>query len=1261
MTGNKRVISAEHESLLQRAAICADAAEAAGVRSYLEKDDLPPELSHLAEALPGIVFPWLRPSGGVVHQYRPDTPTQQMDGTAAKYLFPAGTEVPLNVHPWMRDAVGNVSTPLAIIEGTKQHLAAVSALGRGAGHAVVGMSGCWGWSRSGGPSADLLALPVRGRSVIVVMDADLRSNPSVYEAAERLADTLKCMQGAREVKFVHLPAGGKCGLDDLLAPVEPGRRGEILRTMLESATERLGAKPKKRTGTFTHEGSILPRTIAEDICAEHDLAIGPDGELWAYRGGVFVRDPGFIAGQVTRRLGDDYRSTCLPSVRDMLMALLADQGRVLPDQPTGRWVNVANGMLDPLTEELVPHDPSFLSVMQFPVEWDPQAQAPAYEAWMDAHLGAQRDLVEEALSQMLDPGRYPTKALLLYGPTRTGKSTLLRLAPAIAGASNTASVSLQQLSDDRFAAADLHGKALNVVADLSSAAVRDPATLKQVLGGDLIRGERKYGQPFTFMNRAVMAFSANAIPAMAENSGAVAARIVPVRMDASFQGREDQAVEDRLLGELPGILVLWARALRKRRQRGGWLPVDRGVQAEFDAATDPVKAFIDECTVPDPQGTLKGVVYKRYRQWSDENGHAPCSAKVLKERMDKHGLPPFRTKNGDRYPIRLRPGGGDGQPGVVSGGGSGGFSEKSAESVAVSPNYIGGQEVPGELTTSTTPTTGRVVLDLETGDASAMFTYRPRDEQGFVRLAVIDDRIVTDLAEVLRILQEADTIVGHNILGFDLPALARHHGADYRALAAKARDTLILARLADPPMTGDSRSRYDLDRLAAEHGLAGKLPGLKRLAEACGGYDRIPLDDPDYRAYALQDAAIAAALADRYPMTAYAAREHRVMAIAGQMRLNGIRVDVDLLQSRKQEKDADALRARDALLDLGMPGASASGKEAKAPWATTAGTAWIVDRFAEHGLDLPGRKTGKEQLHAATQHLPESHPLRCLVRLLDCVRGSNPYGHVADALFDGRVHPRVAADQSTGRWSITQPALTTLGKRGGLLRQRAVFVPEPGHVILVADLSQIDARSVAVHSQDSAYMDLFAPGSDLHSLVAAQVLGDPSRRDEAKRLNHSANYGAGATTLARNAGVSVPDAERFLRGMQEQFPYVHAWKRSVADRARAGNLLDNGFGRMLRVDPERAHTAAPAAIGQSCSRDLLMEGLLRMDDAGLTPYLRLVVHDEVVLSIPAGDYGDYAHSVLGCLQFAWAPNEHDQPIDITANIGKPGANWADAY
>jgi DNA polymerase-1 len=213
--------------------------------------------------------------------------------------------------------------------------------------------------------------------------------------------------------------------------------------------------------------------------------------------------------------------------------------------------------------------------------------------------------------------------------------------------------------------------------------------------------------------------------------------------------------------------------------------------------------------------------------------------------------------------------------------------------------------------------------------------------------------------------------------------------------------------------------------------------------------------------------------------------------------------------------------------------------------------------------------------------------------------------------------------------------------------------------VISADLSQVDARAVAAWCQDPAYLELFEPGRDSHTEIALAVWGDAGRRDDAKVLGHGYNYGMGLAKLAEKVG-SDEVAREFDRSMKERFPGLVAWKRETAERADSGELLDNGFGRLLRTTPGYGWTQGPALLGQSAARDILMEGLLRLP-AHILPMLRAVVHDEVVLSVPVDQVDEIERQVLDALQFEWAPRSGDQPVRIEAGLAKRGSTWGGCY
>lgn len=73
----------------------------------------------------------------------------------------------------------------------------------------------------------------------------------------------------------------------------------------------------------------------------------------------------------------------------------------------------------------------------------------------------------------------------------------------------------------------------------------------------------------------------------------------------------------------------------------------------------------------------------------------------------------------------------------------------------------------------------------------------------------------------------------------------------------------------------------------------------------------------------------------------------------------------------------------------------------------------------------------------------------------------------------------------TGRWSAGNKMNLQNLKRKGELR-RSILAPE-GHVIVVADSSQIEARMTAWLANDYELLDLFATGADVYKHMASQI------------------------------------------------------------------------------------------------------------------------------------------------------------------------------
>lgn len=620
-----------------------------GVHSITTPAELPEEFaSSKLAVVPALVIPWHSPTQGTLLQLRPDEPLSNGSGDPVKYVFPSGSAMVLNE---LR-GVGEVAPDALVIiaEGSFQSMTALRYAPKDV--AVYGMSGCWSW-RKGETQVSIPDLIVaEGHPVIVALDADAASNLAVYNAGLALAEALAA-EGATSVRFLRLAgAGAKAGLDDVLGSRPEDKRASYLANLIESAKDKpADVKPKaKRAGSgavspFFDGASLKVKTLAEAVVTKQPAMLTKEDKVALYMGGVYRIDgTGFLA-TLTDLLGENFRTSHAGNVEGYVVGQLAKHNLVLPERMDSPLMNCRNGMVDLRTGELIEHDPRFRSTVQFPVDYDPDATAPRYEEWTrSVGIDGQLDDLEETVALMLDPTVTPSKAVFLFGAARSGKSTFLRLMQEVAGSGNYTAVTLHQLAEDRFAAANLYGKVLNVAADLSAAHVEDVSIFKMMTGEDPIQANRKFGSQFAFVNRALFAFSANDPPTVGESSRAYVERIKPFHFGYTFAGHENPAIEAGLREEIPGILARWVRAGQRRTARGVVLPTDPRVRDLFEIASDRVRQFVAECCeildVETAKGGSKGStasttteLYLAFRRWAEDEGRAALAKSKFRQRL----------------------------------------------------------------------------------------------------------------------------------------------------------------------------------------------------------------------------------------------------------------------------------------------------------------------------------------------------------------------------------------------------------------------------------------------------------------------------------------------------------------------------------------------------------------------------------------------------------------------------------------------------
>jgi putative DNA primase/helicase len=203
----------------------------------------------------------------------------------------------------------------------------------------------------------------------------------------------------------------------------------------------------------------------------------------------------------------------------------------------------------------------------------------------------QIDDLEEVASMMLDPSRTPSKAVFLFGPSRSGKSTFLRLLQALVGQEATARRHHPAPAQSRVGSPRPTSSARCSTAPPTSqsAHVDDISIFKMMTGEDPIQADRKYGKPVRLHQPGAVRLLGQRAADGRGGSRAYTERIKPFEFPVSFAGREDPEIEDADAGRgLPGILVRWVRAWQRRHAAAGrTCRPTRGVQKEFETALRP--------------------------------------------------------------------------------------------------------------------------------------------------------------------------------------------------------------------------------------------------------------------------------------------------------------------------------------------------------------------------------------------------------------------------------------------------------------------------------------------------------------------------------------------------------------------------------------------------------------------------------------------------------------------------------------------------
>lgn len=357
-----------------------------------------------------------------------------------------------------------------------------------------------------------------------------------------------------------------------------------------------------RADNETDIGDIIKR-IPKWIEEHHFKTVADTERLYHYDHGVYLDDGEKVLKEIIEaEFGDVTNNKMVADVVGKVKRRTYVDRDAFNSQ---KVLNVRNGLLDLETLKIRTHTPDCLSTAQLDVLYDPDATCPRIQQFL-AEVAQSKDipLIEEIIGWMLWPDYNVHKAVMLLGPGRNGKGTLLRLITALLGKKSISNVNLQELVADKFAKADLYGKLANIGGDLPSKDLSDTAAFRNLTGGDDNRAQEKYRPAFSFRNQAKMMFSANVLPRSPDDTFAFYSRWILIEFLNIFdvqKGTGDPGLDAKLQTpeELSGLLNIALAGLARLRGNGWKFSYDKtveDVEVMYKRNANPVYAFLmDEC------------------------------------------------------------------------------------------------------------------------------------------------------------------------------------------------------------------------------------------------------------------------------------------------------------------------------------------------------------------------------------------------------------------------------------------------------------------------------------------------------------------------------------------------------------------------------------------------------------------------------------------------------------------------------------------
>ena len=371
------------------------------------------------------------------------------------------------------------------------------------------------------------------------------------------------------------------------------------------------------------------------LCKNHDFIYLYNGTFWAEIDKETFQK---FLGEAAEQMGVAKFSARFYQFREQLFKqFLATAYLPTPESNKDTvLINLQNGTFEisPQGTKLRPFDRSDFITYQLPFEYNPQAKAPLFEAYLNKVLPdpeRQRVLAEYLGYVFIKHGSNALKeekALILYGTGANGKSVFFEIVNALLGNENVSSYSLQSLTNDNgYFRAKLANKLVNYASEINGKL--EASIFKQLVSGEPVEARLPYGQPFMLKQYAKLIFNCNELPKDVEHTNAYYRRFLIIPFDVTIPPKEqDKNLHTKIIEkELSGVFNWVLQGLNRLLEQKEFSDCDAAQKAveQYKIESNSVQMFLNENEYKGSPTNYKLIteLYTEYKAFCIDDGMPP--------------------------------------------------------------------------------------------------------------------------------------------------------------------------------------------------------------------------------------------------------------------------------------------------------------------------------------------------------------------------------------------------------------------------------------------------------------------------------------------------------------------------------------------------------------------------------------------------------------------------------------------------------------